>query len=665
MQTRIHYLFITLVSALLIAGCSQQQALVKQKQLPEYNKEALDLVIDGALANITGRPKEALLKFHQAAEFEQSPGIYLAIAEDYYYLNEINTSIKIINKLLSLDPNNLDGLILLAACYEHNEDYQKAMTVYEQIVKIEPNNVENLYYLTSLQIALQQYKDAYSSFQRLVDLGMTDSEFRMKIGYLFLQNHAYKQASKVYLDVLKDEPDNEELYLALAAIQNLQQDSTGAVKWYKQGLAVNPRFNDLRAELRDYYENHKLWDDAIATFSGLVSQDTTNLDNKLLLGHFYLEKGDTLKTIEMMNQALISHPNRERTYLVLASLYKIMGDTLQAIDIYEKGLAKNESFFYVRQGLKNVYLDLGQWQNAIDLFQPLTQNDTTTVSARIEIASILMDQGDTTHAIQECESLLPAHADDWRVHATLGQYYFFIRDHQKARTQLDQVINMRDDLPHLWILRGINFIQMDSLDQAENNFLVALEMFPDQPNLNYYAASLYSQLQRFDKALPLYLKAVEKDPENIQYLLALAGTYDETGDYEQSTDLYERLIQMAPQSPIVNNNYAYHLSLRGANLNEALNYSKLALAADPNNGPYLDTMGWIYYQLKDYDKAREYIEKSLQVEKDSPEVMEHLGDVYQKLGDHEKATFYWQKSLELDGNRTHLNEKLGRSVYDE
>jgi len=108
------------------------------------------------------------------------------------------------------------------------------------------------------------------------------------------------------------------------------------------------------------------------------------------------------------------------------------------------------------------------------------------------------------------------------------------------------------------------------------------------------------------------------------------------------------------------NNYGYSLSVRGVRLEEAMAMSKKALEKDPENGAYLDTMGWIYFKMGDYEKAREYIEKACQFQKNSAEIYEHLGDIYEKLMMKEEAIQMWEKALELDRGNLQLLKKLGR-----
>ena len=107
------------------------------------------------------------------------------------------------------------------------------------------------------------------------------------------------------------------------------------------------------------------------------------------------------------------------------------------------------------------------------------------------------------------------------------------------------------------------------------------------------------------------------------------------------------------------NNFAYSLAQKDKDLENALKMAEKAIEQEPENGAFLDTIGWVFFKLEKYDKAIEYIEKSLTYREGSAEVYEHLGDVYQKLGEPEIAHKHWQQAKELEPDRQSVLLKLG------
>ena len=85
---------------------------------------------------------------------------------------------------------------------------------------------------------------------------------------------------------------------------------------------------------------------------------------------------------------------------------------------------------------------------------------------------------------------------------------------------------------------------------------------------------------------------------------------------------------------------------------------KKALQISPDNGAYLDTIGWIYYKLKNYLEAEKYIKQAIEVRENSSVVFEHLGDVYYELKQYNLARENWRKALDLQPDNESLKLKL-------
>ena len=142
----------------------------------------------------------------------------------------------------------------------------------------------------------------------------------------------------------------------------------------------------------------------------------------------------------------------------------------------------------------------------------------------------------------------------------------------------------------------------------------------------------------------------------------LGLVYNNLKDFDKSDSLYLLALEVNPGDALINNNYAYSLSERGINLDEALRMTEIALAADSNNASYLDTYGWIAYKLGDVNKALDFINKSITTGKASAEVYEHLGDIQLKLGNKDLAIDAYLKSLELDSDNSDSSCLKRRSI---
>ena len=81
------------------------------------------------------------------------------------------------------------------------------------------------------------------------------------------------------------------------------------------------------------------------------------------------------------------------------------------------------------------------------------------------------------------------------------------------------------------------------------------------------------------------------------------------------------------------NNLGYFLTERKDRLDEALSLIQRAVNIDPTNGSFLDSLGWLYFQMGKLPEAKRYLEQAAVYEHQSSTIREHLGDLYHKLGE--------------------------------
>ena len=99
------------------------------------------------------------------------------------------------------------------------------------------------------------------------------------------------------------------------------------------------------------------------------------------------------------------------------------------------------------------------------------------------------------------------------------------------------------------------------------------------------------------------------------------------------------------------NYLGYMLADRDTRLDEALGYIRRAVALDPQNGAYLDSLGWAYYKMGNYDLAEENLRRASERINNDPTVHDHLGELYMKTGRLKLAAANWERSLE-EWNKT-------------
>ena len=96
------------------------------------------------------------------------------------------------------------------------------------------------------------------------------------------------------------------------------------------------------------------------------------------------------------------------------------------------------------------------------------------------------------------------------------------------------------------------------------------------------------------------------------------------------------------------NYLGYSLIEQNSNLDEALEMIERAVKESPDSGYIVDSLGWGYYKLGQFEKAVPNLERAAELMPVDPIVNDHLGDVYWMVGRKTEAEFQWRRALSFD-----------------
>lgn len=176
------------------------------------------------------------------------------------------------------------------------------------------------------------------------------------------------------------------------------------------------------------------------------------------------------------------------------------------------------------------------------------------------------------------------------------------------------------------------------------------------------AAGVAQDHERYDLALPLLEAAVEREAAP-EALFQLGAAYERSGRIADAVNTFRRLLAAHPDFDPALNYLGYLWADRGENLDEALELIRRAVAAEPGNGAYVDSLGWVHHRLGQHELALKYLERAAGLLPDDPEIAEHLGDVLRALGDARRAREQYQRALALAaGDDAELRRKVDELV---
>jgi len=191
----------------------------------------------------------------------------------------------------------------------------------------------------------------------------------------------------------------------------------------------------------------------------------------------------------------------------------------------------------------------------------------------------------------------------------------------------------------------------------------SLEIWPENESLLYELADYYKIKKEYEKSLKTYEKLIKNFGENDRLLFLYASNLDKLNKWEDAKNLFLKLLKKNPEDTYTLNYISYRLSLRDEELGYALKLIKKALTLDPENGYFLDTIGWVEFKRKNFKNSVFYLEKATSILPNSAEVLDHLGDCYFKLGRKKEAIYQWKRALKYEDDNI-IIKRISQKIKD-
>ena len=175
------------------------------------------------------------------------------------------------------------------------------------------------------------------------------------------------------------------------------------------------------------------------------------------------------------------------------------------------------------------------------------------------------------------------------------------------------------------------------------------------------AADVSARVKDFAGAARVAREASKKFPESSEALFRLGSSLERSGATGEAEKIFQTLLERRPNDSATQNYLGYMWADKGIRLEEARELLEKAVAREPRNGAYLDSLGWVYFRLGRLEKAEGYLSAAKQQDPDDPTIEEHLGDLSERQGDVRTAAAHWERALELKHDEPEkVRQKLAR-----
>ena len=190
----------------------------------------------------------------------------------------------------------------------------------------------------------------------------------------------------------------------------------------------------------------------------------------------------------------------------------------------------------------------------------------------------------------------------------------------------------------------------------------------EKPNkkMTFDLANFYKGSKDYKTAIKYYSKVIENLDENSEIksdiLYRRGGSYERSGDYlNADKDLIESL-NINPDDAYVLNYLAYSWLERDYKIEEAMEMLKTAYAAESEDPYIIDSIGWAYYLIDDYQEAEKYLKRAVEMMPYDPIVNDHYGDILWKLNRKIQARYFWKNVLEMENVEEEMIKNINKKL---
>ena len=82
-----------------------------------------------------------------------------------------------------------------------------------------------------------------------------------------------------------------------------------------------------------------------------------------------------------------------------------------------------------------------------------------------------------------------------------------------------------------------------------------------------------------------------------------------------------------------------------------------------SNDPYIiDSIGWAFFLIDEYEEAEKYLKRAVELMPDDPIVNDHYGDILWKLDQKIQARYFWNNVLSFDDTEDDMRENINKKL---
>jgi tetratricopeptide (TPR) repeat protein len=570
-----------------------------------------------------------------------SPELAIGLAGLYLRAGRIAESIQTAKELLKGDENNIEAHKLLGRIYLRSLGQEQGPGSQPS-----PGN--------------QMLDEAIAEFVKIVSLEPKSLEDRLLLGQLYTVKHDTAKAEAQFKAAQAIEPASEDVILNLARLYAESGDVKRSAELI-EAVPVEDRTTKEEFALGAAYEQLKDSKKAIAAYQRSVDMEPENLDAEKSLAQALLADNQLDEALKQFKQLSEADPEDSVSLDRISEIQRRQGKYTEALETIRKARAKDPESLEAGYN-EGLLLDvLGRYDEAVAVYQKMvdqtghangayTQEEKANRSIFLErLGSVYHEENKTTEAIAAYQKMVDLGGDIAK-RGYQGQVdtYRDAKMFEEATAVCRKAVAANPNDNDLKLLLAWQLADTGKLDEGLALANGLLTGKPSDREVYLQISQIQLRLKHWKEAEDALAKAepfAVKDEEKANLYFLKGSLAENEKHFDVAEQYFHKVLEIAPNDANTLNNLGYMLVDKTARYADALKYIRKAVEIDPMNGAYLDSLGWVYFKLGQYEPAEDNLRKAVERTSTDPTVHDHLGDLYEKTGRIRLAAAQWEISL--------------------
>ncbi|MDI6780833.1 MAG: tetratricopeptide repeat protein [bacterium] len=486
------------------------------------------------------------------------------------------------------------------------------------------------------------------------------------IGSVYEEKGLYEQALKEYLLIDKISP-NPVIKASIANVYFALGKHEKAQAYAAQAISLDPKSIISHFILGNIYYQQKAFEKAVAEIEQVVALEPENVSAVYLLARSYAMNGNIDSATNNYKKVMELYPSNISAYLELADICIDHERYAESIGLLEKVILLNPEEGGVFLTLASIYEFQGDNQKAKEYYHKGLDLLPTHVQGRKKLLLLYFGENNTDAVIEQAINLLRIEPGDAVTHFILGTAYKKKKMLDEASKELKAAISLEKNISQAYIQLAYIYLYQKKTEEAASILNKSINLFSSNQTMEIplLLGLIYLQNKQYEKAIEIYRRILWHYPDNQEAWYRMGMANERLKHINKSADCFYKCIKINPKHANAYNYIGYMYAERKIRLDDAVRLIHKALEIEPENGAFLDSLGWAYYQQNNMDAALKNLERAYKLMSNDPVVAGHLADVYQAIGKNDDAARLRNKAKELSGNPEVLDDEIQEMEKDD